>query len=95
MYFGEGGEVFDRTSIITAPNKRPIASSPRGDISITFTGGQYLWLCVPNTMSVNKVTSSGFAVPMEAPVNQTVNGTYKCYRSADTINEGTVKFTIS
>lgn len=95
MYFGEGGEVFDRTSIITAPNKRPIASSPRGDVSITFTGGQYLWLCVPNTMSVNKVTSSGFAVPMEAPVNQTVNGTYKCYRSTDTINEGTVKFTIS
>lgn len=95
MYFGEGGEVFDRTSIITAPNKRPIASSPRGDVSITFTGGQYLWLCVPNTMSVNKVTSSGFAVPMEAPVNQTVNETYKCYRSTDTINEGTVKFTIS
>lgn len=95
MYFGEGGNTFDSTSIITASNKRPIASSPSGDVSITFTGGKYLWLCIPDTMSVNKVTSGGFAVPMEAPRNETVNGTYKCYRSTDTINEGTVKFTIS
>lgn len=94
MYFGEGGESFDKTSIITASNKRPISYSPNGDVSITFTGGKYLWLCVPNTMSVNKVTSGGFAVPMEAPTNETVNGTYKCYRSTDTINKGTVKFTI-
>lgn len=95
MYFGEGSEIFDRTSIITASNKRPIASDPRGDVSITFTGGQYLWLCVPNEMSINKVTSSGFAVPMEEPVSQTINESYKCYRSTDTINEGTVNFTIA
>lgn len=95
MYFGEGSEVFDRTSIITASNKRPIASNPRGDVSITFTGGQYLWLCVPSEMNINKVTSSGFAVPMEEPVNQTINESYKCYRSTDTINEGTVNFTIA
>lgn len=95
MYFGEGSEVFDRTSVITASNKRPIASNPRGDVSITFTGGKYLWLCVPDEMSINKVTSSGFAVPMEEPVNQTINETYKCYRSTDTINKGTVNFTIA
>lgn len=95
MYFGEGSEVFDRTSIITASNKRPIASNPRGNISITFTGGQYLWLCVPNEMNIDKVTSSGFAVPMEEPVSQIINESYKCYRSTDTINEGTVNFTIA
>ena len=44
---------------------------------------------------INKVTSSGFAVPMEAPIMQVVNEQYKCYRSTDTINKGTVNFTIS
>lgn len=94
MYFGEGGEIFNKDSIIIASNKKPIASNPRGDFSITFTGGQYLWLCIPNEMSINKVTSSGFAVPMEAPLNETVNGAYKCYRSTDTINAGTINFII-
>lgn len=34
-------------------------------------------------MSINKVTSSGFDVPMEAPSTVTVPGKdiYKCYRS--------------
>lgn len=95
MYFGECGAVYDRATLITTNNKRPIVSSPRGDVSITFTGGKYLWLCIPSTMIINKVTSSGFAVPMEAPVMQTVNEQYKCYRSTDTINKGTVNFTIS
>lgn len=94
MYFGQGSSTFNQTEIITASNKRPIASSPKGDISITFTGGKYLWLCIPNTMNINKVTSSGFTVPMEVPVPQTINESYKCYRSTDTINKGTVNFTI-
>lgn len=94
MYFGQGSSTFNQTEIITASNKRPIASSPKGDISIMFTGGKYLWLCIPNTMNINKVTSSGFTVPMEAPVTQTINESYKCYRSTDTINKGTVNFTI-
>ena len=45
---------------------------------------KYLWLCVPNTMSINKVTSGGFDVPFLAPVEaSTPLGTYKCYRTRD------------
>ncbi len=95
MYFGEGGSSFDKNELITTTNKRPIASSPNGNINITFTGNKYLWLCVPSSMSVNKVTSSGFSVPMESPITQTINESYKCYRSTDTINAGTVNFVIS
>lgn len=95
MYFGEGSGTYNQSELIITTNKRPIASSPRGNISITFTGNKYLWLCIPSTMSINKVTSSGFAVPMEAPITQTINESYKCYRSTDTINRGTVNFTIS
>lgn len=95
MYFGEGESTFDKNSIIITSNKRPIASNPSGNINITFTGGKYLWLCIPNEMNINKITSNGFAVPMEQPINQTINESYKCYRSTDTINKGTVSFTIS
>lgn len=94
MYFGEGGSTYS-SSIIKDSNKRPITSSPNGSVNITFTGKNYLWLCIPDNMTINKVTSSGFSVPMESPVNQIVNGIYKCYRSTDTINAGTVNFVIS
>ena len=94
MYFGEGSDTFNQFELITINNKRPIASNPRGDIYITFTGGKYLWLCIPSNMNISKVTSGGFAVPMETPITQTINESYKCYRSTGTINKGTVNFTI-
>lgn len=65
--------------------------------TITFSTAAYLWLCVPSNMSVNNVTSSGFGVPMEAPVNVEVTGkgTYKCYRSTSKANAGSVTYNIS
>jgi hypothetical protein len=48
------------------------------DIQSSFNG--YIWFCVPDTMTINKVKASGFNVPMDAPTT-TVSG-YKCYRSS-------------
>lgn len=57
---------------------------------------KYLWLCVPNTMSINKVTSSGFDVPFLAPVEaSTPLGTYKCYRTKDLPGAGSMTIVIS
>ena len=57
---------------------------------------KYLWLCVPNTMSINKVTSSGFDVPFLAPVEaSTTLGTYKCYRTKDLPGTGPMTIVIS
>lgn len=75
----------------TTGNELTITSLIKGGSSLNGTktlanddATKYLWLCVPNTMSVNKVTSGGFDVPFLAPVEaSTPLGTYKCYRTQD------------
>lgn len=57
-----------------------------GTYDIVTEKGKYVWLCVPQGLTgVTKITSSGFGVPIEDPVNvdvafgtQTV--TYRCWR---------------
>lgn len=75
----------------TTGNELTITSLTNGGSSLNGTktlnnddATKYLWLCVPNTMSINKVTSCGFDVPFLAPVEaSTTLGTYKCYRTQD------------
>ena len=75
----------------TTGNELTITSLINGGSSLNGTktlanddATKYLWLCVPNTMSINKVTSGGFDVPFLAPVEaSTPLGTYKCYRTQD------------
>ena len=98
MYFG-----FARWSSaadglnITSLTKQAIKTSPNGSYSLNNpTTGYYLWLCVPNSMTINKVTSSGFDVPMEASTSGSTSvDTYKCYRSSSQINEGVMNIVIS
>lgn len=57
---------------------------------------KYLWLCVPNTQTINKVTSSGFDVPFLDPVVASTSlGTYKCYRTKDLPGAGPMTIVIS
>ena len=75
----------------TTGNELTITSLTKGGSSLNGTktlsnddATKYLWLCGPNTMSINKVTSGGFDVPFLAPVEaSTPLGTYKCYRTQD------------
>ena len=75
----------------TTGNELTITSLTKGGSSLNGTktltnddATKYLWLCVPNTMSINKITSGGFDVPFLAPVEaSTTLGTYKCYRTQD------------
>lgn len=75
----------------TTGNELTITSLTKGGSSLNGTktisnddATKYLWLCVPNIMSINKVTSGGFDVPFLAPVEaSTTLGTYKCYRTHD------------
>lgn len=89
MYFG-----FTTTATLsdaTTLTKQAIKSSPAGTYTLSNSGTKYMWLCVGTNKSINKVVSSGFDVPMEAP---TTIGDYKCYRSSNTI-VGNITFTIS
>lgn len=82
---------------ITSGTKK-VASNAGGNYSMTLTSNaSYFWICVPSNMSINKVTLSGFNVPMEAPVNVSVTGkgTYKCYRSTNTNDAGTYTLSVS
>lgn len=91
MYFGASTKNALESADILAMTKQPIKSSPAGNATVEVGANEYLWLCVPSTMSINSVKSGGFDVPMAAPVTVAVDGKgdYKCYRSASPFAEGT------
>lgn len=61
-----------------------------GDYSITFEDTSYLWICA--TKEIRNVTSSGFVVPMNEPIE--IDG-LQCYRSTNSIIASEMQFTIN
>ena len=93
MYFGFAAAEAATDLDIKALGKQPIKTTPGGSYTISNAAdGNYLWLCVPDTMNISKVTSGGFEVPMEAV--ETTDG-YKCYRSSNAIVTGTYNYQIA
>ena len=93
MYFGfslyAAAASVDKNGLV----KQPIKISPVGTYTLTnSTDGCYLWLCVPDNMTINKVTLNGFDVPMEAAV--TIDK-YKYYRSSNRLTNKDYTFVIS
>lgn len=97
VYMGFAGASDAAGLAITELSKYASLASPAGTYKIKNNAdGIYLWLCVPDTMTINKVTSSGFTVPMrEVQTGQTELGGYKCYRSSNAIVAGEYTYTIS
>lgn len=97
VYMGFAGASDAAGLAITELSKYAPLTSPAGTYKIKNTAdGIYLWFCVPDTMTINKVTSSGFTVPMrEVQTGQTELGGYKCYRSSNAIVAGEYTYTIS
>lgn len=97
VYMGFTGASDAAGLTITGLSKYAPLTSPAGTYKIKNNAdGIYLWLCVPDTMTINKVTSSGFTVPMrEVQTGQTELGGYKCYRSSNAIVAGEYTYTIS
>ena len=95
VYYGFSNATIGNELTITSLTKG--GSSLNGTKTLTNDDAtKYLWLCVPNTMSINKVTSSGFDVPFLAPVEaSTPLGTYKCYRTKDLPGAGSMTIVIS
>lgn len=87
MYFGFAEATSASALNITSLGKQAIKTSPGGTYTLTNgTEGHYMWLCVPSTMTINKVTLNGFDVPMEADQGaSTALGAYKCYRSSNAL----------
>lgn len=97
VYVGFAGASDAAGLAITELSKYAPLASPAGTYKIKNNAdGIYLWFCVPDTMTINKVTSSGFTVPMrEVQTGQTELGGYKCYRSSNAIVAGEYTYTIS
>lgn len=97
MYFGFAAANAASGLQITSLGKQPLKTSPAGTYTLTNnTDGNYMWLCVPSTMTINKVTLNGFDVPMEAAQDDGTNlGDYKCYRSSNALVAQDFTFVIS
>lgn len=97
MYFGFSAASEAGSLEITSLVKQSVKTSPGGSYTLNNTvSGHYLWLCVPSSMTINRVTSSGFDVPMEAAAGgSTTVDSYKCYRSSLPINSGNMSIVIS
>lgn len=97
MYFGFAAANAASGLQITSLGKQPLKTSPAGTYTLTNnTDGNYMWLCVPSTMTINKVTLNGFDVPMEAAQDAGTNlGDYKCYRSSNALVAQDFTFVIS
>ena len=98
MYFGFASweSVADGLDIDSL-RKQALKTSPGGTYTLENpTKGFYMWLCVPSSMSIGKVTSSGFDVPMlEAEEGSTDIDSYRCYRSASGIDAGSFTIVVS
>ena len=87
---------------MSASLTKVVKSSPAGTYTYTNDSNtKYLTICIPSTMNINTVKSSGFDVPMQQPVtdnSMTIGGavrTYKIYRSASQINAGPMTIVIA
>ena len=64
--------------------------------SITTKDNDYIWLVVPSYLSITRVTSAGFDVPLSAPQTITNSlGTFKAYRTANPLTAATWNLVIS
>ena len=63
---------------------------------VTTKNNDYIWIVVPNYLSITRVTSSGFDVTLAAPQTITNNlGSFKAYRTANSLTSATWNLVIS
>lgn len=91
IYYGAGSQYTD------ADIEASVRTTPAGTYTINVaTGGSYVFLNVPATMTISKATMSGFEFPLEEPQPVTIGGVnYKSYKSANTYDAGTLTIVIS
>lgn len=98
MYFGFNSKSSGITQEdILALTKQPIKANANGTYTISGAEqGEYGWFCVPTEFTINKMTSSGFDVPLESPSTVSVNAhNYKCYRTSNALAAGNMNVVIS
>jgi hypothetical protein len=96
-----GGNMFEDINFEDHVNEsdgfaKYIKTSPAGTYTIGLEEAGYIWICVPLEMTVSKVTSGGFDVPVtEYRKPDLNNNVYRCYRSDNKLVAGNYTITIS
>lgn len=88
---GTGSSYVEGTALSSAK------TSPAGTYNVTVVNdGEYIYFNVPSSMSISGATMGGFAFPLEAAQNKTIDGvSYKSYASSNTYDAGTLTIVIS
>lgn len=92
MYVGAGAAYAD---VVNDSHKQSARTSASGTFNVTVASdGQYVFFVVPSSMTINKVTLSGFDFPLLAADTTSKSG-YKIYKSANTYKAGTLTLVVS
>lgn len=94
-YYG-GSSVKDMTAEAMNTLSKVSSAGVSFNPQINTNNGEYIWLIVPSYLTISKVTSAGFNVTLAAAQTVTNNlGTFKAYRTANTLTAETWKLVIS
>lgn len=94
-YFG-GNPASTMTAEILNTLNKVSATGVSFNPKVTTKDNDYIWLVVPSYLSINRVTSAGFDVPLSAPQSITNSlGTFKAYRTANPLTQTTWNLVIS
>ena len=92
MYVGAGAAYAD---VVNDSHKQSARTSASGTYNVTVaSNGQYVFFVVPSSMTINKVTLSGFDFPLLAADTTSKSG-YKIYKSTNTYKAGTLTLVVS
>ena len=92
IYVGSGAAY---TNVVNDSHKQSVRISASGTYNVTVaSNGQYVFFVVPSSMTINKVTLSGFDFPLLAADTTSKSG-YKIYKSANTYKAGTLTLVVS
>lgn len=97
QYIGSSNKEIITITDIETFIQQPLSENVIKEISIDIDNGEYLWICVPNSMEINKLFSGGIEVPIneKITINIDENNFYNCYRSSSTFVAGTFNGVIS
>ena len=89
-------ETASELDMASSLSKNAPRTSAAGTYTVTsLADGNYFWLCVPEGMSVKRVTLNGFDVPMESgEAVDTELGCYTCYKSSNKLVKGDYTFKV-
>lgn len=94
-YYG-GSSVKDMTAEAMDTLSKVSSTGVSFNPQINTNNGEYIWLIVPNYLTISRVTSAGFDVTLAAAQTVTNSlGTFKAYRTANTLTAETWELVIS